>query len=293
MLAERLDGVVVNADSMQLYRELEILTARPDAGALARAPHRLYGVLAAEDPCSAGRWRDMAVREIADAHGQGRLPIVTGGTGLYLKALSDGIAPVPPIDPALRDRLRLSLAADGAAVLHARLAERDPQGARTIRASDPQRILRALEVIEQTGRPLHAWHAGQPAEAAPDWRFARVLVMPERAAVYAACDARFDAMLAAGALGEARRIATLGLDPGLPATKAVGLAPLIALAEGRIEHDEAARLAKRDTRRYARRQMTWFRHQMAPDRLITTQLSESTLSEIFSFISEFRLTDPR
>lgn len=275
---------------MQLYRELDILTARPGAEARARVPHRLYGILAARDPCSAGRWRDMAAREIADAHEAAKLAIVTGGTGLYLRALTQGIAPVPPIDPAVRERLRRALAAEGTAALHARLAERDPQGARTIRPSDPQRILRALEVVEQTGQPLHAWQARQTGDAAGRRRFARILVMPERAAVYAACDRRFDAMLGAGALDEARRIAALGLDPGLPAMKAVGLAPLIALAQGRIDRHEASRLAKRDTRRYARRQMTWFRHQMVPDRLIETQLSESVVSEIFSFISEFRLT---
>ncbi len=284
--------MVVNADSMQLYRELEILSARPGADALARAPHRLYGVLAAADPCSAGSWQAMARRAIDQAHAQGKLPIVTGGTGLYLKTLSEGIAAVPEIDPALRGRLRRELAEHGAAALHDRLAGVDPQGARRVRASDPQRILRALEVLEQTGRPLRAWHARRSGEDAPAWRFARILVLPERATVYAACDARFDAMLAAGALAEAGRIAALGLDPAVPAMKAVGLAPLIALAEGRIGEAEATRQAKRDTRRYARRQMTWFRHQMVPDLVVEEKYSETIRPEIFSFISDFRLTPP-
>ena len=285
-----MDGVVVNADSMQLYRELEILSARPGVEARARAPHRLYGVLAAADPCSAGRWLEMARSEIERAHALGRLPILAGGTGLYLKTLSEGIAAVPAIDSALRERLRRELAEEGAAALHARLAGADPQGAMRVRASDSQRILRALEVLEQTGRPLRAWHARRAGGCAPPWRFARILVMPERATVYAACDARFDAMLAAGALAEARRVAALGLDPSVPAMKAVGLAPLIALAEGRIGAEEAVRRAKRDTRRYARRQMTWFRHQMVPDRVIGAKHSETMRSEIFSFISDFRLT---
>ncbi len=282
--------MVINADSMQLYRELEILSARPGAAALARAPHRLYGVLAASDACSAGRWQAMARRAIDEALAQGKLPIVTGGTGLYLKALSEGIAAVPEIDPALRARLRGELADAGPATLHARLARADPQGAATVRANDPQRILRALEVLEQTGRPLRAWHARRLGGDAPARRFARILAMPARASVYAACDARFDAMLAAGAQAEAGRMAALGLDPALPAMKAVGLAPLIALAEGRIGADEAVRRAKRDTRRYARRQMTWFRHQLVADRVIEEQFSESVLPKIFSFISTFWLT---
>ncbi len=285
--------MIVNADSMQLYRELEILSGRPGMDARTRAPHRLYGILAGADPCSVGRWLAMARVEIARAHALGRLPILTGGTGLYLKMLSEGIAPIPEIDPGLRGRLRRALAEEGAAALHARLAAADPVGARCVRATDPQRVLRALEVLEQTGRPLRVWHAARTEADVPLWRFARILVQPGRAALYAACDARFDAMFAAGALAEARRIAALGLDPALPAMKAVGLAPLIALAEGGIGAAEAIQRAKRDTRRYARRQMTWFRHQMVPDRTIDTQYSQKLYSEIFSFISDFRLTRPR
>jgi len=291
-LAEHFGGVVINADSMQLYRELELLSARPGPETLKRAPHRLYGTLAADDPCSAGRWRKLAVAEIEDAEAHDKLPIVVGGTGLYLKALIEGIAPVPTIDAQLRNRLRRALDEDGAAALHARLARQDVDGAAAIRKSDPQRILRALEVLEQTGQPLRAWQARQASQSPPTLQFAQILVLPELEAVYAACETRFDRMLAAGAANEAKRIAALGLDPALPAMKAVGLAPLVAMHAGEIDAAEASRLAKRDTRRYARRQMTWFRHQMKPNLIIKAQYSESHQIEFFSFISKFVLTQP-
>lgn len=289
-LAERLGGVVINADSMQLYRALSILTARPGADALARVPHRLFGIAEPDDVWSAGRWRHRAVGEIDAAREKGLLPIVVGGTGLYLQALTEGLADVPAADPAIRRRLRDLLAERGSEAMHDMLAERDPEGAAAIRPSDPQRILRALEVLETTGEPLHVWHA-RPTAAAADGRAAlQILLMPDRDAVYAACDARFDRMMADGALAEARAVGAMGLDPGLPMMKAVGLAPLLAHCGGELALDDAVAAAKRDTRRYARRQMTWFRNRARPDRVISAQYSESLLPEIFSFISEFRLT---
>ena len=292
-LAERARGVVINADSMQLYGALSIITARPGAAETARAPHRLFGIAAADDPWSAGRWRARAAAEIGAARDRGLLPIVVGGTGLYLRALVDGLAAVPPADPAIRARLRALLAERGAPAMHARLAALDPDGARTVRASDPQRILRALEVVEATGVPLHAWHARQAAAPEEGRAALQILLMPGRDSVYAACEARFDRMIADGAVEEARAVRAMRLDPALPVMKAVGLAPLLAHCGGEIGLDEAVAGAKRDTRRYARRQMTWFRNQSRPDRVIEAQYSESILPEIFSFISDFRLTPPR
>ncbi len=292
-LAERFGGVVINADSMQLYRTLSILTARPGADALARAPHRLFGIAEPDDIWSAGRWRRRAVEEIDTARSEGTPPVVVGGTGLYLQALTEGLANVPAADPAVRERLRALLAERGGEAMHRMLAERDPEGAAAIRPSDPQRILRALEVVESTGESLRAWHARQ-TPAAEDGRAAlRILLMPDRDAVYAACDARFDRMMADGALAEARAVGTMGLDPALPMMKAVGLAPLLAHCRGELDLDGAVAAAKRDTRRYARRQMTWFRNRSKPDRVVTAQYSESLLPEIFSFISDFRLTPSR
>ena len=289
-LAERLDGAVVNADSMQLYRALSILTARPGPDALARAPHRLFGIAEPEDIWSAGRWRRRAVEEIDTARSEGKLPIVVGGTGLYLQALTEGIADVPAADPAIRERLRTLLAERGSEAMHRMLSERDPEGAAAIRPSDPQRILRALEVLEATGEPLHAWHARQTPPAEDGRAALQLLLMPDRDAVYAACDARFDGMMADGALAEARAVDAAGLDPRLPMMKAVGLPPLLAHCRGELGLDDAVAAAKRDTRRYARRQMTWFRNRSKPDRVIAAQYSESLLPEIFSFISDFRLT---
>ncbi len=292
-LAERFDGVVVNADAMQIYRELDILTDRPGPAALARAPHVLYGIVAAAEPCSVGRWRNMAAAEIERVHRERRVAIVTGGTGLYLRALTDGLAAIPDIPPAVRDAARERLAALGEAAFHAELARRDPVMAARLTTGDRQRLARAWEVLEATGRSLAEWQDG-PDEGPPaDWRIHSILLMPPREAVYAACDARFDHMIERGAVDEARALAALGLDPGLPAMKAVGVPPLIRHIEGEISVDEARRLAQRDTRRFARRQMTWFRHQMTATFSPVEQYSESLNSKIFSLISDFLLTADR
>ena len=289
-LAERLGGAVINADSMQLYGVLSIITARPGAAALARAPHSLFGIAAADDPWSAGRWREAAAAEIADAHERDLLPIVVGGTGLYLHALVNGLAAVPPPDAAIRARLRALLAERGSEAMHDMLGERDPAGAAAIRPSDPQRILRALEVIEATGEPLHVWHDRQTAPPTESRAVLQIVLMPDREAVYAACDGRFERMIADGAVAEAGAVRAMDLDPELPVMKAVGLAPLLAHCAGELPLADAVAAGKRDTRRYARRQMTWFRNQSRPDRVFAAQYSESLLPESFSFISDFRLT---
>ena len=292
-LAERFDGVVVNADSMQLYHELDILTDRPGPEALARAPHVLYGVVAAAESCSAGRWRTMAGTEIERARRKRRLAIVTGGTGLYLRALTVGLADIPDIPPAIRRTGRARLTAVGATGIHAELARRDPVMAARLGATDGQRLVRAWEVLEATGQSLAEWQDA-PDQAPPaDWRFYSIRLLPPRDAVYAACDARFDRMMGRGAAEEARALAALNLDPGLPAMKAVGVPPMIRFVDGEIPLEEARRLAQRDTRRFARRQMTWFRNQMAPTMSLSAQYSESLNSKIFPLISEFLLTTNR
>ncbi len=290
-LAERFDGVVVNGDSMQLYRELEILTDRPGPAALSRAPHALYGVVAAAETCSVGRWRTMAHAEIERARRMRRVAIVAGGSGLYLRALTVGLAAIPDIPPAVRDAARERCAALGETAFHAELARRDPVMAVRLGATDGQRLTRAWEVLEATGQSLAEWQDG-PDEGPPaDWRFFSIRLAPPREAVYAACNARFDRMVERGAVAEARALAAFGLDPGLPAMKAVGVPPLIRFVEGEIAFDEARRRAQRDTRRFARRQMTWFRHQMVPTLSLSAQYSESLNSKIFSLISSFLLTD--
>ncbi len=288
-LAERFGGVVVNADSMQLYRELEILTARPDPAARARAPHVLYGVVTAAESCSVGLWRTMAGAEIARAGRDHRLAIVTGGTGLYLRALTDGLAAIPDIPAAVRRATRERLASLGGPAFHAELAARDPVMAARLGAADGQRLARAWEVLEATGRSLADWQDGADEGPPGDWRFFSIRLMPPREAVYAACDARFERMLEQGAVAEARALAALDLDPGLPAMKAVGVPPLIRFVRDALTFDEARRQVLRDTRRFARRQMTWFRNQMTPTLSLDEQYSESLEAKIFSLISEFLL----
>lgn len=287
-LAERFDGCPINADSMQLYRELAVLTAQPDAAARARAPHRLYGVVAMADGCSVGRWRGMAAREIETCHRAGRLPIVVGGTGLYLHALTRGLAHIPPTPRAVRARVRERLRTAGAGAVHAELARRDPEMAARLAPRDGQRAARALEVLESTGRSLAAWQR-RPVDA-PPWPVATLLLSPPRDALYAACDARFDRMMEAGALDEAESVAALGLPSDLPAMKAVGLPPLLRHLAGEIPLDEARRLGKRDTRRYAKRQLTWQRHRLTPTRTCGEQHSERLNAKIFPIISDFLLT---
>ncbi|MDH3230215.1 MAG: tRNA (adenosine(37)-N6)-dimethylallyltransferase MiaA [Alphaproteobacteria bacterium] len=289
-LAGQFDGVVINADSMQVYRELRILTARPSPADEARAPHRLYGVLSAAERCSAGRWRGMALAEIAAARDTARLPVVCGGTGLYLRALAEGLSPIPDIPAAVRTRLTARLEAVGAPALHAELAARDPGVAGRLEPQDSQRILRALEVLEATGQSLADWQTG-PAEGPPcKMRFATILLAPPRDVLYAACDRRLAAMLTAGALDELRQLNAMGLDPSLPAMKAVGVRELGEYLAGNCDFQAGQAAAQQATRRYAKRQMTWFRHQIVADLLLAEQFSESLLPKTFSFIRQKLLT---
>lgn len=289
-VAEAFDGVVINADSMQIYRELRVLTARPSPEDEARAPHRLYGVLPASERCSAGRWREMALAEIAAAHDAGRLPIVCGGTGLYLKALTEGLSPMPDIPAEVRASLNTRLADEGVAALHEELAARDPAMAARLDAADGQRILRALEVLEATGQSLAEWQS-VPAEGPPaNLRFATILLAPPRDALYAACDRRLEMMLELGALDEVRRLTAMGLDPSLPAMKALGVREFCEYLAGNCDIQEALAAAQQATRRYAKRQMTWFRHQIVADLVLGAQFSESLLPQTFSFIRQNMLT---
>lgn len=288
-LARAFDGVVINADSMQVYRELRILTARPTPEEEAAAPHRLYGVLSAAEPCSAGRWRAWAVTEIAAACATGSVPVVVGGTGLYLKALLEGLAPIPDTPAEVRERVRSRLREQGAAALFAELAERDPPTAERISPSDTQRLLRGLEVLEATGEPLSVWQRRSPRADAREIRALALVLAPPREAVYAACDARFDRMLEAGALDEVARLAAMRLPPDLPAMRAVGVRELLRHVAGEIGLSQARELAQRSTRQYAKRQMTWLRHQVGGV-WFNAQFSESVDREIFSNVRDFLLT---
>ena len=287
-LAEAFGGNVIKADALQVYRELEILTARPDAAAQARAPHRLYGVLPAAEICSAGRWQALALAEIEAARQAGRLPIVTGGTGLYLQALERGLTAVPDIAEEIRAATRRRHRELGGTAFHAALAARDPQAGARLRPSDSQRLMRAWEVLEATGRSLFDWQRDSPRP--PPYRFLRLALVPPREALYAACDQRFLAMLEAGALAEVERLLALGLAPALPAMKAVGVVELGAYLAGEIPLERAVAQAQQATRRYAKRQYTWLRGQGAGARVFDAQYSESLEARIFRIICDFLLT---
>jgi tRNA dimethylallyltransferase len=261
-LAAMTGGVIINADSMQVYRDLRIITARPTAAEEARVPHRLYGEVDAAINFSAGAWVADAAAVLAEARAQKRLPIFTGGSGLYFKALTRGLSAVPPIPAAIRDSVRARLERDGVEALHAELAQRDPASAERLKPRDRTRIARALEVVEATGRSLTDWHRDGLPPLLPPGSFSALFLAPDRDALYARIDARFDAMLAAGAIDEVAALKARHLDPLLPAMKAHGVPALIRHLKGELTLDDAAAIGRADTRHYAKRQFTWFRHQL-------------------------------
>jgi tRNA dimethylallyltransferase len=256
-LARELGGAVINADSMQVYAELRIITNRPTPAEEAGAPHRLYGFRPAREPYSAALWLAHVKAALDEAKGQGLVPVIVGGTGLYFKALTEGLSDIPDIPEEIRARYRIAAQTEPPQALHAKLARRDPLTAARLRPSDPQRIVRALEVLEATGRPLAEWQATREPPLLPLAQAFPLVMSVDRAELYRRCDARFDAMIAEGAIEEARAVAALGLDPALPAMRAVGLPPLLAYARGEIVFEEAAERAKTTTRNYAKRQVTW------------------------------------
>ena len=253
---------IVNADSMQVYEALRILTARPGRDEEARAPHRLYGHVPASTRYSVGAWLHDAIKVLAEAQTAGALPIVVGGTGLYFKALTEGLAPVPDIDAAIRAHWAARLALQGPAALHAELAARDADADAAIRPGDPQRILRALEVIEATGRPLAHWQEMPPEAPLPASATLRVVIEPDRETLYRRIEERLDSMVGHGALEEVRAVLQLRLSPDLPVMKAIGVRQFAAVLDSTMTLPEAVERAKTETRRYAKRQLTWFRNQM-------------------------------
>ncbi len=257
-LAERTGGVIVNADASQVYRDLRVLTARPTREDEARAPHRLFGHVDAARAHSAAAWATEAGEAILDARRTGRPAILVGGSGLYIRTLLDGIAPVPDIAPEVRAGVRALTTARAQAAL----AREDPPAAARLAPGDASRIARALEVVRSTGRPLAAWQAERTGGIGDAIRLAPLILLPPRDWLRARCDARFAAMLGDGAAEEAAMLAARGLDPALPAMRAIGVREIVAWQAGRI--DEAAMIARARaaTRQYAKRQFTWLAHQL-------------------------------
>lgn len=263
-VANRLNGVVVNADSAQVYRDLRIITARPSAEEEARAPHRLYGYRAALDPFSVADWlADIAVA-LDELAAENRIPVIVGGTGLYFRALTEGLVTVPEIPDDIRAHWRQRADREGSIALHEDLARLDPRMAERLLPSDSQRITRALEVIDATGRSLLDWQADAPATPLlPPDDCLRLVIEVDRALLHDRINRRFVAMIEEGALDEARAFAALGVPEDRPAARAIGVRPLVAATRGEIPLDEAIARGQAESRQYAKRQVTWQRHQMA------------------------------
>ncbi len=265
-VAERHGGTVINADAMQTYDAFPILTAQPTAEERQRVPHALYGVLPLSEGLSAARWRDLASAEIERCFAAGRTPVLCGGSGLYLRTLMRGIAAIPDAPAGLRDQANADWTAMGAQAFRSRLAEKDPAIVERLMPGDRQRHVRAWEVWLATGRPLSVWQKGEGAP--PPWRFATVLLAPERGWLRARIETRFDAMLQAGVVGEVRAVFDRRPDARWPGLKAHGAPELFAHFRGELALEEARRIGIDHTRQYAKRQMTWFRHQLAPDLVV-------------------------
>lgn len=294
-LAERLRGSVINADAMQCIRDLRVLTARPGAEDEARAPHLLYGVRKAAEPTSVAWWRGEAAAALDAVAAEGRVPILCGGTGMYLASLTQGLAAVPEVPDHARAEARALLAAIGPEALHARLSAADPETAARLRPTDGQRIARAWEVWRGTGRGLAAWQR-EPGLPPLGWDFAAILLDPPRDTLRAAIARRWDAMIEAGAVDEVRALLAQGLDPALPAMRAHGVPEIAAALRGEITPAEAGRRACLAIGQYTKRQATWFRHHpLAPPGRAhsihariegAAQFPESELAKIASFLRE-------
>lgn len=282
-VAEAHDGIVINADSAQVYRDLRVLTARPSPADEARVPHRLFGYIDGAESCSAARWAQDAAREIAASHAAGKLPVLVGGTGLYLRTLLDGIAPVPEIDPAIRAEAR----ALPVAAAHAALRALDPVAAGRLAAADTTRVARALEVVRSTGRPLAAWQAERTGGIAAKVAQAAVVLLPDREWLLQKCDARATAMFEEGAVEEVR---TLLARDDLPADatirRAIGVPEVAVLLAGNSTRQQAIEAVRLATRQYAKRQFTWFRNQPPPSWL---RIAESEKTDTAAIIDRLLL----
>jgi tRNA dimethylallyltransferase len=256
-LAERAGGTIVNADSAQVYRELSIVSARPSAVEEARAPHQLYGYRDGAEACSAADWAADAKAAIAEAHVEGRLPILVGGTGLYIRTLLDGIAPIPPIDPDIRAEVRALEVAEA----HAALAREDSEAAGRLRPTDTSRVARALEVVRSTGRPISDWQSQKRGGIGVEVALRPLLLLPPREWLYARCDARFRRMMSEEGIEEVRRLLARNLDPALPVMRAIGVPEIAAFLRGELSRQQATEAGSTATRQYAKRQYTWFSRQ--------------------------------
>lgn len=259
--AGQVGGTVINADAMQIYAGLPILTAQPDAEAQKNIPHRLYGVVDPAQSSSAGKWRVMALDAIREAREAGHVPILVGGTGLYFRSLLGGLADIPSIPDEAREKAQALYERLGGEEFRRSLAQLDPASAERLAKNDRQRLIRAYEVVTHTGKPLGEWHHGNAQNALEDFEIEAHLLMPPREELYATCDKRFAQMMEQGAVEEVGRLLERRLDPSLPAMKILGVREIAAYLNGEFKKDEAIAQGQQATRNYAKRQLTWFRNQ--------------------------------
>jgi tRNA dimethylallyltransferase len=283
-LARELGGIVINADSMQVYRDLRILSARPTPEDEARLPHALYGFVSGSNAYSAGRYAVDAARAIADARAKGLRPILVGGTGLYFKALLDGLSPMPSVPEDVRAYWRGEAAAAGPGELHGKLSARDPVMAERLAPGDTQRIVRALEVLDASGISLLEWQQVPREPVLEAAETVRLVVSPAREELYRRIDQRFEAMASSGAVEEVARLAELDLGPALPLMRALGVRPLLRYVRGEIEKDDAIAAAQAETRQYAKRQLTWARGNMITWKWLTEKETKIDEANFINFI---------
>ncbi len=279
-VARNFDGVIVNADAMQVYREWRVLTARPDEAVLEAAPHRLFGHVSVLDPYSAGTWLGEVGGEIRTAREAGRLPIVTGGTGLYFDALTRGLAPIPAVSPQTRAEIGRQIALDGLPAAAARLVRCDPATGKMLDLRNPRRVARALELLAETGTGLAEWHARTPEPLLPVAETVAAVLLPPRDMLVQRIDARFDAMMAGGAIDEAKCLLEGGADPDLPGMRPVGARNIFDLLAGKQSFADTVREGKRETRRYAKRQATWYRNRMRSWMMIEAPETDAAIGMI-------------
>jgi tRNA dimethylallyltransferase len=282
-VAKELDGVIINADSLQIYNGLPTLTAQPSQQERAEIPHRLYGTLAPDDACNAQRWQKLAVQEMGNAAQEKKTPIILGGTGLYIKALVSGFSAIPETDPDIRGHLTQMLASIGNVAFHQKLLAIDPVSAEKIPVGNTQRLIRAMEVFESTGKPLSYWHAQAPVPV-QGWHFHAVTLLPQRDVLYSRCDQRFAQMIELGVLEEVKNFENKNPKP-CALKSALGYKPLLDYLSGTLTRQEAIKQSQQDTRNYAKRQITWFRHQIKSDITLEKTDAESIRTICQSFQS--------
>jgi tRNA dimethylallyltransferase len=286
-VSRHLPAVLINADASQVYRDLLVLSARPSVAEEAVAPHRLFGHIDGAEACTAARWAQEARAEVAEAHAQGHVPVLVGGTGLYLRTLLQGIAPIPEIDPAIRKAVRALPVAQA----YQALVAADPEAAARLSPTDSTRVARALEVAQSTGRPLTYWQAAQTGGIGDQVSIAAMILLPPRDWLHARCNARFEAMLEQGSMAEVEALLARQLDPALPVMRAIGVREIGALLAGTLDRKTAAEQAQAATRQYAKRQYTWFRNQLPPDwRRHEAQLNDEIINDLAIKLRDMALT---